>query len=68
VISVLISGFDSTLDVVGKIQDRTTIAIALTSVISAAETEEVTIANLMRMVEFRTTKIVEAERYNFNNK
>jgi len=42
--------------------------MALTTVISKAEMDEVTIANLMRMVELKTTKILVLKRHTFNNK
>ena len=45
-----------------------TIEIALTTVMSRAEMEDVTIANLMRMVVLKTAKIVFVASYKFNNK
>lgn len=45
-----------------------TIEIALTTVMSRAEMEDVTIANLMRMVVLKTTKIVVVASCKFNNK
>jgi len=43
-------------------------AMALTTVMSSAEMEDVTMANLMGMVELRTTKIVVSASHKFNNK
>ena len=41
---------------------------ALTTAINTAEMEDVTIANLMCMVEFETAKIVVLGAYKLNNK
>ena len=42
--------------------------ITQTTVISRADMDVVTIANLMRMVELKTTKIVVSATHIFNNK
>lgn len=44
------------------------IEIAQTTVMSRADMEEVTIANLIRLVELKTTKIVVSAMHIFNNK
>ncbi len=67
-ISVLISVAGSMLCRAGCIQDRTVIETALTTAMSRADMEEVTMANCIKRFGQRTPKILVLAMRHFNNK